>query len=294
MGELMMHQPLIRLAESGIVRGCDIDELQTDVFPNGLQTRADAEMLLAIDMSAFRICDQWDDYLISAIADFTIVNGVVNVKDAEWLERCVARQGVVHSKTGFELLFTIIAHAKKVPFALAKLAMDQVALAALENKGPLADMHSGENGGISAREASLLREILVACESGQQISLSHEEMNYLQKLHAQTRVHLNDPLWNDLHVKAAANYVLSSRADLIQSRGVSLATPARDAADDIQQTSKGTLKSLERANEACGGGEDIIRIVSRYQRDKKTNNSGGDLMMSCLSHLKEQSVDLYC
>ncbi|MFD0917883.1 hypothetical protein ACFQ14_15870 [Pseudahrensia aquimaris] len=281
-----MHEALTLLAQRGCVQTQDVEHLQTTVFPTGLQSRDDAEMLLALDLALPESCEAWQDYLISAIAEFVTRNGAVTASDADWLAGCVSRGGVIDGLMRFDLLFTVIAYGASVPFSLLKLALDQVALAALENKGPLANLHDAKSKALSEREVSLIRELLIAAESTDCQALSRSEMSWLHRLNQRSDNAHNHSSWNDLFVKAAANYVLNARADLAQPRSFALA-PSHEASD-VENTCRGTLKSLERIGETCGGSEDMIRVVNRYKERglESDNDDEQQLLGACIDGLQ--------
>ena len=278
------------MAEHGCLTASDVEHLQSEVFPSGLQSRDDAEMLLALDLAAEQTCEEWQDYLVSAIAEFVTRSGSVSVDDAQWLSGAISRNSVVDGIMRFDLLFTVIAYARSTPFSLLELALDQIALAAVEGKGPIAHLRTSQEAGLNETEVALIRDLLIAAETTEQQPLGRSEMAWLHRLYQRCLSGTNHPSWGDLFVKAAANYVLSTRADLGQPR--SFALIPSDEADDIHRTCNGTLKSLERIGETCGGSEDTFRMVNRYKERglEHDNDDEQQLLGACLDGLRTFSV----
>jgi hypothetical protein len=73
----------------------DLRRLQRDVLPGGIETREQAELLIAIDQSLKRVDRSWKDYFVSSMRDF-VMRGFspaerFDVENAKWLISALCR-----------------------------------------------------------------------------------------------------------------------------------------------------------------------------------------------------------
>ncbi|TIW77317.1 MAG: hypothetical protein E5V52_17680, partial [Mesorhizobium sp.] len=124
--------------------------------------------------------------------------------------RTVSRDGMVDSRTALELLVHVLEEAKSSPGQLSAYALEQVAHAVIGGKGPL--MIGGElvPGLIARAEVDLLRRILHAFGGDGNIAITKAEAEVLFRINDRTAAADNDPSWNELFVKAIANYIMCS------------------------------------------------------------------------------------
>jgi len=148
--------------------------------------------------------------------------GYISEENADWLVRTISRDGMVDSHTELELLVHVLEEAKSSPGQLSAYALEQVEHAVIDGKGPL--MLGGDlvPGLIAKAEVDLLRRILYAYGGDGNIAISKAEAEVLFKINDRTATADNDPSWNDLFVKAIANYVMCSTGYEPPTREVAL------------------------------------------------------------------------
>ncbi|RUV09881.1 hypothetical protein, partial [Mesorhizobium sp. M5C.F.Ca.IN.020.32.2.1] len=189
-------------------------------------TRGEAEALFALDAKAKDKCAQWPVFFVEAVTDFIVHQekpaGYISQDNADWLVRAISRDGMVDSRTELELLVHVLEKAKSSPNGLCVYALAQVANAVLDGKGPL--MHDGKlvPGLIAKAEVELLRRILYAHGGDGNIAITRAEAEMLFKINERTAAANNDPSWNDLFVKAIANFVMCSAGYEAPIRDVAL------------------------------------------------------------------------
>ncbi|UVC12987.1 hypothetical protein [Mesorhizobium onobrychidis] len=192
----------------------DVVMLRREVFCDGVVTRGEAEALFALDATAKHKCAEWPDFFIEAVTDFIVHQekpaGYISQDNADWLVRAISRDGMVDSRTELELLVHVLEKAKSSPDGLCAYALEQVAHAVIDGKGPL--MHGSKlvPGLIAKAEVELLRRILYAHGGDGNIAITRAEAEMLFKINERTAAANNDPSWNDLLVKAIANFVMCS------------------------------------------------------------------------------------
>ncbi|PAP93344.1 hypothetical protein [Mesorhizobium wenxiniae] len=226
MGELTMSAPVAGLTSKNRITAEDVVMLRREVFGDGVVTRGEAEALFALDAKAKDKCAQWPVFFVEAVTDFIVHQekpaGYMSQDNADWLVRAISRDGMVDSRTELELLVHVLEKAKSSPNGLCVYALAQVANAVLDGKGPL--MHDGKlvPGLIAKAEVELLRRILYAHGGDGNIAITRAEAEMLFKINERTAAANNDPSWNDLFVKAIANFVMCSAGYEAPMRDVAL------------------------------------------------------------------------
>lgn len=214
MGELIMSAPVAGLTSKNRITAEDVTMLRREVFADGVVTRGEAEALFALDQTARDKCPEWSPFFIEAVTDYIVrqekPEGYISRENADWLVRAISRDGTVDSRTELELLVHVLEEAKSSPGRLSAYALEQVANAVIDGKGPLmlgADLVPGL---IARAEVDLLRRILYAYGGDGNIAITKAEAEILFRINDRTAAASNDPSWNDLFVKAIANYVMCS------------------------------------------------------------------------------------
>ena len=214
MGELIMSAPVAGLTSKNRIAPEDVMMLRRDVFADGVVTRGEAEALFALDQTAQDKCAEWAPFFVEAVTDYIVHQekplGYISQDNADWLVRTISRDGMVDSRTELELLVHVLEEAKSSPGQLSAYALEQVAHAVVDGKGPLMQGGSLVPGHIAKAEVDLLRRILYAYGGDGNIAISKVEAEVLFRINDRTAAAENDPSWNDLFVKAIANYVMCS------------------------------------------------------------------------------------
>ena len=190
----------------------DVAMLRREIFANGIVSRAEADRLFALDTACSDRCAEWRILFVEAITDYIVHQekpcGYISAENAEWLIQAVSHDDVVDTGAELELLVNVLEEAKFSPESLAGFALRQVQHAVVEAKGPL--MLGGRlvPGLVGKAEVDLLRRILYAFGGHGNIAVTRSEAEVLIEINDSTAGAKNDPSWNDLFVKAVANYVM--------------------------------------------------------------------------------------
>lgn len=182
----------------------DVLALRRSIFGDGLVSRHEAEMLFNIDGSTTEKCDAWAPFFLEAMVDYVVhqekPSGYVSEDNARWLVQQIARDGFVRGATGLELLVRVLERSTRSPEHLVAFALKQVALAvAGDADAPAA---------IDEREVEFVRRVLFAFGGDGNAAVTRAEAEALVEINDATDERLNHPAWNDLFVKAIANFVL--------------------------------------------------------------------------------------
>ena len=226
MGELIMTALVAGLTSKNRITAEDVIMLRREVFGDGVVTRGEAGALFALDSTARDKCAEWPAFFVEAATDYIVHQekpaGYISQENADWLIRTISRDGMVDSLTELELLVHVLEEAKSSPSKLAAYALEQVAHAVIDGKGPLIFGGSLVPGLIAKAEVDLLRRILHAHGGDGNVAITRAEADVLFRINERTTAANNDPSWNDLFVKAIANFVLCSAGYEAPTREVAL------------------------------------------------------------------------
>ena len=82
----------------------DVQRLRRDVLPDGITSREDTELLIALDRDVSRSNSEWERWLVVAVVDFVVwterPTGVVHEDTALWLAATLKGEGACATKTG--------------------------------------------------------------------------------------------------------------------------------------------------------------------------------------------------
>jgi hypothetical protein len=212
MGEFSKTAALRGLADSGRITPDDVLMLRREVFGDGVVSRAEAEKLFALDRACRERCTEWTEFFVEALTDFIVhqekPRGYVSGEQADWLIGAIAENGIVETESELELLVAILEKAKSSPEKLSAYALEQVEHAVLDGSGSLGRRGNLTPCKINNSEVQLLRRILYAFGGDGNIAVTRAEAEALFRLNDRTADAENDPEWNELFVKAVANFVL--------------------------------------------------------------------------------------
>jgi hypothetical protein len=190
----------------------DVRMLRSEVFADGVVSRKEAEILFALNKACRDKSPEWGEFVVEAMSDFVVhqevPHGYISEENANWLISAISADGVVESRCELEVLVKSLEIARSAPASLSAYALQQVANAVIEGRGPLADGRTLTPGVIGRAEVDLLRRILYAGGGDSGIGISREEADVLFDLNDKTVEADNAPEWADLFVKALANAVM--------------------------------------------------------------------------------------
>ena len=204
----------------------DVQMLRREVYGDGRISRAEADALLRLNAACVDQCAEWQDFYIEAVTDYIVHQekpaGYICAQNADWLIESISRDGRVRSLGELELLVRVLEVAKFSTEGLVSFALQQVKHAVVEAKGPL--MIGGElvPGLVGDAEVRLLRRILYAFGGDGNIAITRSEAEILFEINDATAGARNDPAWNELFVKAIANFVMCASGYEAPTRDVAL------------------------------------------------------------------------
>lgn len=182
----------------------DVLALRRCIFGDGLVSRHEADALFQLDGSTTEKCGEWTAFFLEAMVDHVVHQekpaGYVSDDNARWLVEHIARDGFVRGDTEFELLVRVLERSLRSPERLVAFALKQVALSVAGD--------ADEPAAIGEPDVERVRRILFAFGGDGHAAVTRAEAEALVEINDASEERLNHPAWNDLFVKAIANFVL--------------------------------------------------------------------------------------
>src|SRR4051794_20279112 len=130
------------------IRLADVQKLQREILPYGIDCREEAEVLIALDRDMARVDAAWSEFLVAALVDFVVwaerPTGIVGAETARWLANALAGDGGPPTMTVRLIAREIVEEAQTV---------ENDALAALGASLVRQNPRSGVDPGAAARAA---------------------------------------------------------------------------------------------------------------------------------------------
>ncbi len=234
------------LERPGVISERDVKRFRREVFQDGFVSQVEADAVFALNDAVKTKCPEWNEFFIETMTDFTVMQaeprGYVSNANAQWLVNSISHDGVVDSASELELLVRVLAKSHDCPPALARFALAQIAYAVIEGEGPLARGMQLTKGVIGAAEVELLRTVLYAAGGANGLSISKQEAEILFDLNERSDPSRNDPSWQDLFVRATANYLMAVSSASAPSRSEALAR--QEWLEDTEEDVSGFLGGI--------------------------------------------------
>jgi hypothetical protein len=238
------------LEKPGCIGPADVRHMRGEVFRDGVVSFAEADAIFALDMATSEKCAEWTEFFVEALTDFTVnqaePRGCVSLANAQWLIDRVSHDGHLDTVTELELLVKVLDRSQSSPELLVRYVMSEIGRAVLEGEGPLACGRTLEKGAIGEAEVELIRRVMYAFGGEAGISISRTEAETLFDLNDRSVQSKNHPAWNDLFVRAVANYLMAASSYKAPSRAVALVREEwlEDDSTDVRGTIVGAFAGL--------------------------------------------------
>ena len=192
----------------------DVMDLRRSLYNDGVAEAGEVDRLFTMDEAATETDPSWTELFVEAVSDYLVEQvepaGYISEENADWLIDRISRDGVVKTASELEILIKVLERAKSSPTRLVSFALGQVKKAVVDGEGPLARSGKLVRGSVGRDEAELVRRILFAFGSDGNIAVTRAEAEILFDINDATAQSENDPAWNDLFVKAVANFMMAA------------------------------------------------------------------------------------
>ncbi|MEQ1492246.1 MAG: hypothetical protein ABL932_17010 [Terricaulis sp.] len=190
-----------QLAADGVVTADEALEMRRIVFPDGVVSRDEAEMFIAVAARVANTDEEWTHAFVEAISDYVLSKGAypghVDEETTSWMMAHFGKDGP--RETEVEAVLKVIERAESAPESLCVFARDRIAALMAGNA-------------VGGAETELVRRCLYASSGSGRTSVTKEEARWMFALDAESDGRANDAAWGDLFVKAVLCHLMGRRA----------------------------------------------------------------------------------
>jgi hypothetical protein len=216
-----MSDVLTDVMKSKKITASQVLELRRALYNDGVAEAGEVDRLFTMDEAATDCDPSWTELFVEAVTDYIVEQvepqGHISEENANWLIDRISRDGIVKTASELEILAKALEKAQSSPRRLVGFALAQVKKAVLEGEGPLARGNLSK-GVVSRDEAEFIRRILFAFGGDGNIAVTRDEAEVLFDINDASATAENDPAWNDLFVKAIANFMMAASGYQVPSR----------------------------------------------------------------------------
>ncbi len=228
------------LAADSVITADEALELRRTIFPDGVISREEAEMLIALAARVANSDPQWSQAFVEAISDHVLASGAypghVDEATTSWLTTRLGQEGP--RETEIEAVLKVLERAESAPEYLSTFARSRVTALLAGNP-------------VGAAETELVRRCLYASAGSGRTSVTEAEARWLFALDAESDGRANDPAWSDLFVKAALCHLMGRRAPALleakdmMARQAWLTAPTKGVGASLASIFQGGLKGYK-------------------------------------------------
>ncbi len=190
-----------KLAADSVVTADEALDVRRAVFPDGVVSREEAEVLIALAARVANSDAAWTHAFVEAITDHVLQSGEypghVDEPTASWLAARFGKDGP--RETEVEAVLKLLERAESAPEFLSAFARDRISALMAGNV-------------VGAAETELVRRCLYASAGAGRTSVTQPEARWMFALDAESDGRTNDPAWGDLFVKAVLCHLMGRRA----------------------------------------------------------------------------------
>ncbi len=230
MAELMLEPRIAAIAARNRITADDVLYLRRHVYQDGLSSRSEVENLFALDGACQDKAMEWATFLIEATCDYCIhqehPEAHLSESNAAWLQSLIVRDGRIDRVSELELMVRVLETARTTPASFADFVLAQTEFAISDPNGALASLDVNSMLRISREATAIVRRVLYAMGGHNNVAVTKAEAEMMFNLNDRTSTAQNDPEWNELFVKAIANFMMATSGYRVESREKALAHEA--------------------------------------------------------------------
>jgi hypothetical protein len=219
------------LSQGRDIDAADLIALLSEVYPQGVARRTEAEALIEFDRTLSERAPAWSEFFAATVADHLLHRsppaGAVTDEKAEWLITALGGPGGKVGPGGFAALMRVIETAPELPAGLSAFALEQVLAAVIAGHGPARGTRVHAIRTIDSEDAVLVARILEAAGGAAGRPVSRAEAEILFDLHDACAGNDNDVGFEDLFFKAVASHLIAAAGHRLAPRRDMLAPDPR-------------------------------------------------------------------
>ncbi|MEM1150864.1 MAG: hypothetical protein AAGI03_09925 [Pseudomonadota bacterium] len=206
---------LKRIVALGQSSRSEAEERITEVFQDGLVSRAEAESLFALTPKFTASSDSWNDRFVEAVCDYVLENEAprnwVSDEEADWLMGLIAKRNGGPLDVDLDLLLCLLRKAEGAPPRLGTYALQAIC------------DHIVAEGSARDDDVERVRRAVFAQSSDGGLWVSREEAGILFATNDKIANGRNAASWSDLFARAVGNHLLAAAHPDPMTEGEALA-----------------------------------------------------------------------
>ena len=202
MSDLRFSFPACVIAGKGRITPEDVLLLRHQLWPDGLCSRQQVAMALALHDCCPLSCSEWTGYLVESVTAYVVWHesrsGKVSGSTAGWLLELLAEAGTVRTPAGLDILLHVLDAATSVPNFLSGAVLNQLRLALLpQPRGAYVERRSDARG-ITKRDLAFLWRVLRSAVDRGRLNLSRAERLILKEIDQLGAPAEHHPGWREM------------------------------------------------------------------------------------------------
>lgn len=193
---------MAKVAELGRVSQEDARKLASEIYDDGIVSRAEAEALFELNDKISGSDQIWDERFREAIKDFLLTVespiGWVSDEECAWLMEQIGHDGRIGLETELDLLLDVLRFADGAPAQLGLFALQSIC------------DHAAYIGRVESINVERIRRALYAAAGDGANWVTRQEAACLFKLNDAVGRSKNDSSWNDLFARAIGNHLMAA------------------------------------------------------------------------------------
>lgn len=202
MSDLRFSFPACVIAGKGEITPNDLGLIRQHMWPQGITSRMQAAMAIALDDCCPARCPEWTAFLVEAVADFVVRqearDGRVSGETAGWLLERLADGGEIRSRAGLEILLHVLETARHVPNFLSAVVLNQLRLALLPEPCGHYARRRDAGRAVTKRDLSFIWRVLRSALDRGRLQLSRQERLVLEAIDRLAGPEDHHPGWHDM------------------------------------------------------------------------------------------------
>ncbi len=202
------------LFTKGRISAEDVAYLRREMFRDGLVDRSEAETIFRLDHECTDKDPAWPAFYVDALTDYLVWKAeprkYVSEENAKFLIDHIVSDDRVDGSTELELLVNVIHWSISCPERLVIFALEAVRDSVLDPDQ--ATYGTGRRPNVIDHvDVEIIRKVIYAGASGGGFTVTRREAELLFELNDATSSAENADTWQDLFVKAVANFLMFPR-----------------------------------------------------------------------------------
>ena len=199
------------IESKGSITSDDVLALRQGIFQDGVVSVMEAETIFRLDHACVDKVPIWSEFYVDSLTDFFVWKSdppkYVSEEQAKFLIEQTTHDGDIDGLTELELLVNIVHWSVSCPDTLVSLVLRAVKDSVLEPDEALYG-HGRKPGVVTAADVHLIRRAIYAGGGGGGYTVTQREADLLFDLNNESIAEENHETWQDLFVKATANFLM--------------------------------------------------------------------------------------